>query len=147
MKENIKQFIFKQTCVTVCCADKLGNPYCFSCFYAYDDEAGFLYYKSSQDTRHSAMLLNNSVIAGTILPDKLNLLQIKGIQFEGEVLSHDHPQTKHASSHYYKRHPMAIAMPGEIWTIQINTIKFTDNSFGLVNKVSWNRNEFLVKSS
>ncbi|MBK9660430.1 MAG: pyridoxamine 5'-phosphate oxidase family protein [Chitinophagaceae bacterium] len=147
MKDSIKQFINKQTCVTVCCADEQGNPYCFSCFYAFDEKAGFLFYKSSMATRHSTILLNNSVIAGTILPDKLNFMQIKGIQLEGIVLSLDDPQANHASSHYYKKHPMALAIPGEIWTIQINTIKFTDNSFGLVKKISWNRNELIVNNS
>ena len=74
-------------------------------------------------------------------------MQIKGIQLEGIVLSLDDPQANHASSHYYKKHPMALAIPGEIWTIQINTIKFTDNSFGLVKKTSWNRNELIVNNS
>ena len=80
-------------------------------------------------------------MAGTILPDKLNVLQVKGVQFEGVILPQDHPASKSASTHYYKKHPMAIAMPGDIWTIQVNSIKFTDNSLGFGKKLTWSRVE------
>lgn len=141
MKDKIDKFIEQQTCANVCCVDDKGNPYCFSCFYSYDSNEALLYYKSSFDTQHSAILLKNSVVAGTILPDKLNLLQIKGIQFEGVVLSGNYSMTRRASAHYYEKHPVALGMPGEIWTIQINNIKFTDNTLGFGKKINWKRDE------
>jgi uncharacterized protein len=139
MKERIGKFISKQTCANVCCVDEKGNPFCFSCFYSYDNDKVFLFYKSGRDTRHSEILLRNCLVAGTILPDKLNLLKIKGVQFEGIVLPLNHPLANEASSHYYKKHPVAITMPGEIWTIQINKIKFTDNTLGFGTKINWER--------
>jgi uncharacterized protein YhbP (UPF0306 family) len=139
MKERIDKYISQQTCANVCCVDDKNNPYCFSCFYSYNAEDGLMYYKSENDTAHSKFLLQNPVIAGTILPDKLNFLQIKGVQFEGKVLSMEDPLSQHATTHYYKKHPIALTMPGEIWTIQINHIKFTDNSFVFGEKISWNR--------
>ena len=141
MKDRIDKFIKKQTCASVCCVDEQHKPYCFSCFYSYDGNESLLYYKSSADTSHSAILVKNPVVAGTIMPDKLSLLQIKGIQFEGIVLPRDHPLTKNASSYYHRKHPVALTMAGEIWTIQLNTIKFTDNTAGFGTKLCWSRSE------
>jgi uncharacterized protein len=139
MKNRIDKFIRQQTCASVCCVDEQNNPHCFSCFYSYDASESCLYYKSSFDRQHSAILLKNPVVAGTILPDKLDLLKINGVQFEGIVLSLNHPLANEASSHYYRRHPVALTMSGEIWTIQINKIKLTDNTLGFGTKINWER--------
>lgn len=144
MKEQITGFINEQTCASVCCVDQKEHPYCFSCVYAFDSGDGLLFYKSSKDTTHSAMLLNNPAVAGTILPDKLNMLHIKGIQFEGLVLPPGHPLTKNASSRYYKKHPLALTQPGSVWTIQLNFIKYTDQSLGFGKKITWSRNDEMV---
>ena len=139
MNDKIVKFIHKQTCASVCCVETVANPYSFSCFYAFNAEAGLLYFKSSMDTRHGPVMVSNPHIAGTILPDKLNIMLVKGIQFEGIVLPDDHPSCNHAASHYYKKFPMALAMHGEIWTIQLNYIKMTDSTLGFGKKIEWTR--------
>lgn len=139
MNEKIAEFIARQTCGNLACVDETGLPWCFSFFYSRDAAAGLLHYKSSDDTRHSIILHANKKVAGTILPDKFNLLQIKGIQFEGELLQEEHPLAAGGSAHYHKKHPMALAMPGEIWTIRLDHIKFTDNSLGIGKKLNWKR--------
>jgi hypothetical protein len=144
MKDIIINFINKQTCANVCCSTKADNhPYCFSCFYAFNSEAGLLYFKSSKETSHSKIILENQYIAGTILPDKLNTLQIKGIQFEGIVLQDDDLYASDASTLYHQQHPMALAMPGHIWTIQLTEIKMTDNTLGFGKKIAWSRSEMV----
>jgi uncharacterized protein YhbP (UPF0306 family) len=139
MNDNIDAFIQEHTCASIACIDLNGHPYCFSCFYALDSKAGLLFFKSSLDTSHASFLSSNPIIAGTILPDKLNKLQIKGIQMEGIVLSQGDELSKNASLLYYKAHPMAMAMAGEIWTIKINRVKFTDNTLGFGKKIIWER--------
>lgn len=141
MTDKFNSYILEQSCANVCCVDEKGEPYCFSCFYAYDSEQQLLYYKSSTDTKHSAIILKNKAVAGTILPDRLNKLLIKGLQFEGEVLSFDHPLAKAASTFYHKKNPIALAMPGEVWTIQLNSMKFTDTNLGFGKKLNWQRND------
>lgn len=138
---HISLFLEKQTCASVCCIDEQGSPYCFSCFYVFNGGEGILYFKSSVSAHHSSILLKNSAVAGTVLPDKLNTLQVKGIQFEGEVLPADHLLAKKAAASYYKKNPAAVVIPGEIWTIRINHIKFTDNTLGFGTKISWYREE------
>ncbi len=144
MNDNIIHFINKQTCASVCCVkEKEKSPYCFSCFYAFNSEEGLLYFKSSHEANHSAIITENPLIAGTILPDKLNVLQLKGIQFEGTVLPDDHPLTKAAFAHYHKHHPMALTMSGHMWTIQLTEIKMTDNSLVFGKKIIWTRSELV----
>ncbi len=141
MNENIVNFIRKQTCATIGCVDKNGKPYCFNCFYAFNSEQGLLYFKSSTDAYHSGLIKQNPVVAGTILPDKLNTLLVQGIQFEGELLAGDDPLSAHASTNYHRKHPMALAIPGHIWTIRIDRIKMTDSKRGFGKKIAWLRTE------
>jgi len=141
MNEDIINFASKQTCATISCIAENGKPYCFNCFYAFNSELGLLYFKSSGDTYHSLLMKQNPFIAGTILPDKLKILLVQGIQFDGELLAGDHPSTAHASANYHKKHPVALAMAGDIWTIRINHIKMTDSSKGFGKKITWDRAE------
>ncbi len=141
MNEKIIQFLQQQTCATICCVDEQGRPYCFSCFYAFNIEKGLLYFKSSIDSHHSILMKKNPFIAGTVLPDKLNSLLVKGIQFEGIVLHELHLLTKESSNYYHKKHLMALTIPGKTWAIQIDRIKMTDSTKGFGKKITWNRDE------
>ncbi len=138
-KNNIHIFLQQQTCATICCVDNDGKPYCFNCFYAFNSADGLLYFKSSVDTHHLKLLKSNPEIAGTVLRDKLNKLAIKGIQLQGELLEKSHPMVKNASANYYKKYPLAMAIKGEIFTIQLSEIKMTDSRFGFGKKFFWRK--------
>ncbi len=73
------------------------------------------------------------------MPDKLNKLAIKGIQFTGEVLALNNPLCKDASKNYYHKFPVALAIPGIVWTIQLDQLKMTNNIMGIFEKLSWQR--------
>jgi uncharacterized protein len=145
MNGHIIQFIKKQTCASVCCVNEQGSPYCFSCFYVFNSEEGLLYFKSSASAHHSTIVSNNFSVAGTILPDKLNVLMVEGLQFTGSILPEDHPSTQQAAMHYYKKNPAALAIPGELWTIQIDQIKMTDSTLGFGKKITWNREAAILQ--
>lgn len=145
MNKNIVQFIQQQTCATICCIDEQSNPYCFCCFYAFNQMEGLLYFKSSVNTLHSTLIKKNPVISGTILPDKLSKVIVKGVQFEGIVLDTQHPLVIHALKNYHNKHPLANTIPGEIWTIQINHIKMTDNTNMFGDKKEWLRNDKTIE--
>jgi uncharacterized protein YhbP (UPF0306 family) len=139
MNKDIIEFIKKQKTATVCTVDETGNPYCFSCFFALDADNAVLFYKTHGASRHASFMLKRKEVAGTILPDKLNPLIVKGIQFEGVVLSADHPLAVNASKTYHFRYPFALAMPGVMWTLQLHHIKMTDSSKGFGAKIEWER--------
>lgn len=75
----------------------------FQLFLCYNSNEKLLYYKSTGDTQHSKIIVNNPLVAGTMLPDKLNKLHVRGMQFEGIVLPLEHPLTKNAAAYYYKK--------------------------------------------
>jgi len=144
MNEIIVNFLQKQTCATICSVDEESKPWCFTCFYVFNADEGLLYYKSAANTRHSALLTNNPLVAGTVLPDKLNALVVKGVQFEGVVLSADHPDAANAAAYYYKQNPLAMAIPGELWVVQLHHIKMTDSTLGFGKKIKWSREVLVV---
>jgi hypothetical protein len=144
MNTSISHFLQEQSCANICVVDAAGKPYCFSCFYAFDLHDGLLSFKSSSDTYHVRLMRNNPNVAGTVLPDKLNKLLIQGIQFEGYVLPGHHPMAIQGHHWYIKKHPMSLAIPGEVWTIQLNLVKFTDSTKVFGKKTNWNRSEHLV---
>jgi len=140
MDKRIKDFIEKQKTATLCCLDDENNPYCFSVFYVFDKVERRLYFKSSTSSNHSKYLLKHRKIAGTILPDNLNMLAIRGIQFWG-YLANEIAVQHHATVEYHKRIPLALAINGDVLTVQLETIKMTDNTIGLGKKISWQRED------
>jgi len=143
MNERIAAFITHQRVASVCCVDHENMPHCFSCFYAFDTERDLFYFKSGSSAHHSQVLLQNPVVAGTIQPDKLNPLAIKGTQFTGRILHPKNELCSQAEAVYHKRYPFALAMPGEIWTLQPETIKMTDNTLSFGKKLHWQLQELV----
>jgi uncharacterized protein len=138
--DRIIDFFQDQTVATVCCLDNENHPYCFSCFYAIDPEKNLLCFKTSATTHHAQLMRKKNFIAGTIQPDKLNKLAIKGIQFSGEALLEDNPLCADASSLYHQKYPFALVMPGDVWTIRLTKIKMTDNTLAFGKKINWQLN-------
>jgi uncharacterized protein YhbP (UPF0306 family) len=142
MNERIEAFIEGQTVATVCCVDPNDNtPYCFSCFYSYDKEKQLLYFKTSSSSHHAGIIAMNPIVAGAIQPDKLNRLAIKGLQFTGRMVEENDPLASAASSVYHKKYPFALAMPGEVWTIELRTMKMTDNTLAFGKKLIWEKDQ------
>ncbi|WP_162945010.1 pyridoxamine 5'-phosphate oxidase family protein [Flavisolibacter nicotianae] len=137
MNERITQFLQAQKVATVCCVDEENNPYCFNCFYAFDETRLLLYFKTSAATRHAHLLASNPTVAGTVQPDKLNTLAVRGIQFTGQVMDPDKPIAIDASASYHKRFPFAVAMNGDVLTIKLTAIKMTDNTLSFGKKLLW----------
>jgi uncharacterized protein YhbP (UPF0306 family) len=145
MNDSITHFLQKQTCATICCVDGNGLPYCFNVFYAFHPGKARLYFKSSERSRHTSLMATHSQVAGTILPDKLNSLLIKGVQFTGTAMMAIDSLPEQAAFYYYKRFPFALAMTGELWLVELQSIKMTDNSKGFGKKLSWNKEENVVE--
>lgn len=137
MDKLITDFLSAQTVASVCCLDENNRPYCFSCFYAFDQEKKLLYFKTSPGSHHVKLLLKNPFVAGTVQQDKLNTLAIRGLQFSGVAYWQDGKMPGHASILYHARHPMALTVDGEIWTIQLHNIKMSHNTLGFNKKVLW----------
>lgn len=135
---SIAEFIHSEKVATICCAEGTA-PYCFNCFYAFDENGGWLVYKSSGDTHHDKLLAANSAIAGTIIPHISTVESIRGVQFLGELITEDTMLITKATDLYHARFPFAKEQPGVIHVFALHKIKFTDNSKGFGHKEHWSR--------
>lgn len=134
---EILDFINKNKVATVSCAIA-NSPYCFSCFYSISEDGTCLIFKSSEDTKHIKILLQNNLIAGTIISPDISMAQVTGIQFEGELIPEN--CVDHNATHsYYARFPFAGVIPGKIWVIELTAIKYTNTVFGVKHKKNWER--------
>ncbi len=138
MDKALADFINECKVATVCCTlDE--QPYCFNCYYAFIEQEGLLVYKSSFGTTHEKILELNPKIAGTIIPEQIDLATLRGIQFEGALMKETIDMAINASSAYYLKFPFAMAVPGKIYVIELKKIKFTDNGRGFGYKQHWER--------
>ena len=140
---HIHHFIFNQTVASICCTNNSGELHCFCCYYAFDANEGLLYFKTGDQNQHMLWMQQQPQIAGTILPDKLNKLQVKGIQFNGTLLPVGDVATRQASKRYHLKFPLALAIAGTVQTIRLDQIKMTDNSLGFGTKLIWERASLL----
>lgn len=137
---EITSFINENKVATLCTSNN-NEPYCFNCYYSFMEQDGMLVYKSSTDTKHDKMLLQNHNVAGTIIPENVDVVSIRGIQFEGLLMNDCFDLGIKISASYYLKYPFAMAMPGKLFAIQLNRIKFTDNTRGFGFKQKWERND------
>jgi uncharacterized protein YhbP (UPF0306 family) len=123
-----------------------GKPYCTPCFYAFDREGKYLIFKSGIGTRHVTELLLQPLVAGSILPKTLSLGKVKGIQFSGRSLPlREIEGYDRLKKLYYKQFPIALPMAGQLWVIELDDIKMTDNTLGIGNKLRWERTQLSTK--
>lgn len=137
MDKRISRYIKAQKVATICCVDDDNKPYCFSCYYAFDENKMQLYFKSAESTHHMQMLKVRPFLSGSILPDKLNPLALQGIQFSGTLI--DRVECAAAKSVYLQRYPFALAMSGTVYTVELQWLKMTDNTLAFGTKLIWEK--------
>lgn len=136
--ERIRAFLAAHTNLTLAVSEN-DHPYCANCFYAFAEKKNLLVFKSSPETTHIVIALKNDKVAGTITPDKLDKTRIQGIQFTGKISRAAGEDLTTAKNSYYKKYPFAITFAGELWTIELHSLKFTDNKLGFGKKLEWNK--------
>lgn len=137
IQKNISDFLSENKVATVCFITNNSNPYCINCFYVFDEASQSLVFKSSYGTSHDTLVKEGASVAGTVIPDLINVLTLKGIQFNGLLLSNKAIEDYKLNSLYIKTFPMSLAMPGYIWAVKFTNLKFTDNSVGFGHKTNW----------
>lgn len=138
MDQEIKDFINECKVATICGTED-QQPYCFNGYYSFLEQDAYLVYKSSYNTKHEKILEQNPLVAGTIIPENIDLTTLRGIQFEGELIRETIDVTMKASSAYYLKFPFAMAVPGKLYVIALKKIKFTDNAKGFGYKNHWEK--------
>ncbi len=138
MDKKIQSFMESQKNLTFCTVSD-NVPYCASCFYAYMSENNFIVFKSDKKTKHIVNALVNDNVAGTITPDIDKTGTIKGIQFTGKFNSPEGDFLEQAKKIYYGKFPFGRVVPGDLWIIELLSIKMTDNTLGFGKKLAWEK--------
>ena len=129
---KIVDFIRKHHLLTLATSFE-NKPYCASCFFVFKEEFPCFILATDEKTRHGREALLNPQVAGTIALETDMIGKIQGIQFCGlfRVASSSEKVA------YFKRFPYALAMNPSLWSIDIDTIKFTDNTLGFGKKLEY----------
>ena len=105
--------------------------YSASCYYAFDEKNISLLIKSDPESKHIKLADKNPKIAITIARDSKKLLLIKGVQIKA-IFAKSNNDEKEI---YYSRFPFAKLGTGEIYTLKILWLKYTDNKLLVSNKI------------
>lgn len=133
----IVSFLSDHTIASVALLTEDRKPYCVTCFYVYDESTNCLLFKSSFGTFHDQLMKESAPVSGTVLPESIDLVQIKGIQFTGKLLSLQDAASLKNTSLYTQKYMMSLALPGYMWGIKLDYVKLTDNSLGFGHKITW----------
>jgi hypothetical protein len=136
--DKIVSYIKANNILTVCTVHE-QIPWAASCFYAFDKESMEFFFLTSLETRHGAEMNNNNRVAGTVSSQQANVAKIKGLQFSGTAQLLSGEAEKKGRTLYYKRFPYARIHAAPLWSIRIDAMKYTDNSFGFGTKLFWER--------
>ena len=135
VEEKIIKFIGKHHLLTLATVAADGSPYCASCFYAYDKVRNRFVFTSDDTTAHGSHMLNCSKVACNIALETRVVGKIQGLQICGEARRGD----DEARMTYIKRFPYAAVMPLNVWVVEPDFMKLTDNTLGFGKKLIWNR--------
>ncbi len=134
MNNIIQTFLQKQHIASICGVHTNSTPFIFSCFYVV--QYNVLLFKSSPHSNHIESMHLHAAIAGTVIANQKNALRFSGAQFEGHFLGSAKVHGIETSS-YYAQHPLAVAIPGEIYAVELTGIKLTEHTLGVMKKHVW----------
>ena len=135
---RIIEFIRKHHVLTLATSQE-NIPWCANCFYVYLEDENMLIFTSDDDTRHIREIINNPIVAGSIVLETEAIGKIQGIQFEGKMFKSEANTIGKYRILYMKRFPYAVILNSPIWILELNYIKFTNNKLGFGKKLIWKK--------
>ena len=136
--KKIIEFIKKHHVLTL--ATSVNNiPYCANCFYVYLKDENMFVFTSDNETKHVQDVLQNHYVGGSVVLETSTVGKIQGIQFNGNMYLPEGDLKKKAKKSYMKRFPFAQLMKTQLWLIELDFIKLTDNRLGFGKKLIWRK--------
>ncbi|CCO50241.1 conserved hypothetical protein [Vibrio nigripulchritudo SOn1] len=93
---------------------------------------------TSVNTRHSEIMNERNIVAGTI-GSKLSLLSSIGLQYSGNINLIDEPQRSVAKKQYLKRYPFLRGKVSDLWILKFDEIKLVSMRLGKRSCIEWLR--------
>lgn len=141
MKSNsaevqIARFIAKHHVMTLSTVDNEGNPWCCNLFYVYIPQSNEFIFTSAIDSNHIAHAMVRSRVSGSIVLESKLVGKLQGLQFSGVLTS---AACKSYKELFLKAFPYALFSLHEMWKIEMQTAKLTDNTLGFGTKLLWSK--------
>lgn len=134
-EKRIVSFIARHHVLTLATATSEGMPYCAACFYAYDKARNVIVFTSDDNTTHAQQMVANCSVACAINLETRVVGKVQGLQICGTVRR----GAEEDKMMYIKRFPYAAVAPLNIWVVEPDFMKLTDNTLGFGKKLIWNR--------
>ncbi|ORM65006.1 hypothetical protein PRCB_26035 [Pantoea rodasii] len=135
---HLIRYLKKQHALSLC-ASNGDDLWCANCFYVFDEARMAFWLMTEPDTRHGALMLQNSRVAGTVNGQPKTVLLIKGVQYRGRIQQLTDESEEQARHAYQKRFPVARKVKAPLWEITLDEVKMTDNALGFGKKIVWQR--------
>ena len=114
-------------------------PYCANCFYVYLEAENMFVFTSDNETKHVQDALKNNIVGGSVVLETSIVGKIQGIQFNGTMYLPENELKKKANKSYMKKYPFAKLMNTQLWVLDLDFIKLTDNRLGFGKKLIWRK--------
>ena len=136
--KKIISFIKEHHVLTL--ATSVNNiPYCANCFYVYLEEENMFVFTSDNETKHVQDALINNLVGGSVVLETSTVGKIQGIQFNGSMYLPEGELKKKANRSYMKKYPFAKLMKTQLWLLDLDFVKLTDNRLGFGKKLIWRK--------
>ncbi|MCW1359905.1 hypothetical protein [Campylobacter sp. CCS1377] len=131
MDERIKKFIASCKLLSWAMRDEKG-VYIANAFYAFDERNLALIIASHEDTKHIKLAFKESKVAVNIAKES-TIAFLQGVQIKANFCKANEMQIQI----YYKKFPFAKLLGGTTFALEIEYVKFTDNSLMLTKKLEF----------
>jgi len=138
--KRIVDFIKKHHVLTLA-TTKNSIPYCANCFYVYYNKDNMLVFTTDHETKHAKDVVNQEIVAGSIVLETNVVGKIQGLQFQGKMYEPKDNLLKEVKTQYLKRFPIAMLMKTNLWVVELQFLKFTDNRLGFGKKLYWGKEQ------
>ena len=165
MDKRISRFLRRHHVLTLSSVSDAGS-WTAHVFYAYMPDHEALVFTTDPKTRHGREMLANPSVSGGIVLETKVVGRIRGVQLTGMVeravlkgerrkeKGESEVVTRHSSlvtssasrityhvsrNTYLKRFPYAIAAKLDLWVLELEYVKMTDNRLGFGTKLEWRR--------
>jgi len=139
-RDHLIRYLKKQHVLSVCTGSG-EDLWCANCYYVFNEARMAFWLMTETDTRHGALMLMQTHVAGTISGQPKSILLIKGVQYRGRVHRLSDARAAAALQAYQKRFPVAKKVSAPLWEIALDELKMTDNALGFGHKIVWRREE------
>ncbi|MCI5967927.1 hypothetical protein [Helicobacter sp.] len=139
MDDRIKAFITKQHLLALSVIDNTDSThlsvYSASCYYAFVKENLSLCFKSDSNSKHIKLAYVNPSVGVIIAKDSNTLTHLKGVQIQATFRN----ATQQEQGVYYDKFPFARLGSGEIFALDIDFAKYTNNQLLLQKKLTYTK--------